>query len=295
MTSSYFSVSNGVRQGGILSPYLFTFYINNLSVQLNQIHVGCYIGSHLLNHLMYADDIVLISPSVRGMDKLLKCCEMFADEHDMLFNTLKSVNLNIVNSALKDVPLPDFFLNGSPIPSASSVKYLGHIFNTNCLDNEDIQRQRRVLCASANSLIRKFYMCSPEVKLKLFTAFCSPLYTSHLWWNFHKSVFRKFQTQYNSAIKRLLNFSKFESTSLVCSVFCVRSCQEMIRHFVHKFMNRLSTSPNVFISQYHGSISYMLSPITRFYYCIIPCTLSMCSYLVIWTLFAFCTLCCTDL
>ena len=28
VTSSYFNVTNGVRQGGILSPYLFTLYVN---------------------------------------------------------------------------------------------------------------------------------------------------------------------------------------------------------------------------------------------------------------------------
>ena len=58
--SSGFGVSNGVRQGGILSPYLFCVYMDDLSIKLNYIKVGCTIGTTLINHLMYADDLVLL-------------------------------------------------------------------------------------------------------------------------------------------------------------------------------------------------------------------------------------------
>ena len=35
--SDSFSVSNGVRQGGILSPYLFCVYMDDLSKKLNNV------------------------------------------------------------------------------------------------------------------------------------------------------------------------------------------------------------------------------------------------------------------
>ena len=55
--SSGFGVSNGVRQGGILSPYLFCVYMDDLSIKLNDTKVGCTTGTTLINHLMYADDL----------------------------------------------------------------------------------------------------------------------------------------------------------------------------------------------------------------------------------------------
>ena len=43
--SSPFSVSNGVRQGGVLSPYLFALYIDDLSVKLNCVKAGCFFNN----------------------------------------------------------------------------------------------------------------------------------------------------------------------------------------------------------------------------------------------------------
>ena len=65
--SSLFSLSNGVKQGGILSLTLFNIYIDGLSTSLNSSNIEGHIGSNLLNNLCYADDICLISLSSAGM------------------------------------------------------------------------------------------------------------------------------------------------------------------------------------------------------------------------------------
>ena len=59
-TSEFFNVSNGVRQGGILSPYLFIVYIDDLSNMLNSAGIGCHIHNCCINHVFYADDICVI-------------------------------------------------------------------------------------------------------------------------------------------------------------------------------------------------------------------------------------------
>ena len=53
-----FKVTNGVRQGGILSPYLFNVYVDKLSEQLKLCKVDCNVNGHLINHIMYADDSI---------------------------------------------------------------------------------------------------------------------------------------------------------------------------------------------------------------------------------------------
>ena len=65
------NVSNGVRQEGILSPYLFNIYMDDLSYKLRKKYAGCKIANLIINHLFYADDLVLLCPSYRGMQELL--------------------------------------------------------------------------------------------------------------------------------------------------------------------------------------------------------------------------------
>ena len=82
--SSSFRVSNGVRQGGILSPYSFNMYVDYLSQTLNRCRTGCLSGNMTINHLMCADDLVLLSPSTTGLRELLCACEEFSMSHDVV-------------------------------------------------------------------------------------------------------------------------------------------------------------------------------------------------------------------
>ena len=76
--SEFFKICNGVRQGGILSPKLFAVYIDDLSVVLNALNVGCYIDFRCFSHFIYADDMCLLAPSALGAihtkDARFFCC-----------------------------------------------------------------------------------------------------------------------------------------------------------------------------------------------------------------------------
>jgi len=67
-------------------PLLFNIYINELSVLLNMTPVGCCLGRCIINHLLYADDIVMFAPSAKGLQKLFDVCSHFAVEHGIIFN-----------------------------------------------------------------------------------------------------------------------------------------------------------------------------------------------------------------
>ena len=55
--SDPFGVTNGVRQGGVLSPVLFTVYLDELLQRLSALAIGCHVGHHYVGSLCYADDI----------------------------------------------------------------------------------------------------------------------------------------------------------------------------------------------------------------------------------------------
>ena len=77
LISETFPISNGIKQGGILSPRLFNIYVDILSRKLNAHKIGCCINNVIFNHLYYAEDLVLISPSVMGLQSVLTECELF--------------------------------------------------------------------------------------------------------------------------------------------------------------------------------------------------------------------------
>ena len=172
--SEGFKVPNGVRQGGILSPHLFSLYMDNLSVRLNNVSTGCMMRESKINHLMYADDIVLISPTALGLSELLRVCEIYCNECDVLFNSSNSSILVFHCKLLKDNFCSKFLMKNEEIPVNQRYKYLGHLLSVDLRDELDISRQRKRVYAQGNMLIRKFGMCTDTVKNPLFQAYCTP-------------------------------------------------------------------------------------------------------------------------
>ena len=262
-SSDLFHVTNGVRQGSILSPHLFNLYIDDLSEILNKLHIGCCIGTVIINHLIYADDLVLISPSSRGLHRLLEECEKYGLEHDILFNAKKSAVICFKSNSTCKFLIPNFKLNNNFIPIVNSIKYLGHFLSDNKSDGLDIERQRKKIFMQGNTLIRKFSMCTVGVKVKLFNSFCSPLYTAHLWSKYTKNSISGLYRAYHNTLKLLLGVSKREHTSPICAHLNIRTCQAVIRNLVFRFMERLENSSNSIIVAMSNTCIYYQSAIRK--------------------------------
>ena len=77
-------VNNGVRQGGILSPYLFSVYIDVLLQNLKDSGFGCHIGDTFMGTVSYADDVVILAPSFTSLKQMLNICDKFSDNYNVL-------------------------------------------------------------------------------------------------------------------------------------------------------------------------------------------------------------------
>ena len=76
--SEQFSVTNGVKQGGVISPILFCIYMDNLLHGLAASGIGCHMGNVYAGAFGYADDLILLSPSVAALHKMSDICEKYA-------------------------------------------------------------------------------------------------------------------------------------------------------------------------------------------------------------------------
>ena len=85
--SESFGISNGTRQGSVLSPALFSFYLDDLLTELRQLGVGCHVGGLWYGAACYADDLVLLAPARTAAVMMLECCEKYAVEHNLQFST----------------------------------------------------------------------------------------------------------------------------------------------------------------------------------------------------------------
>ncbi len=138
-----FSASNGVRQGGILSPLFFNLYMDDISNTLNSCQQGCTVNGVSINHLIYADDMVLLAPSAHALQLLLNHCDTYATSHDIIYNTKKSVCMCIKPKQLKSTNDHVFELSGKNLKHVASHKYLGVNLTADRKDDTDIQQQYR--------------------------------------------------------------------------------------------------------------------------------------------------------
>ena len=81
-----FCVSNGLKQGGVISPVLINVYMDDVSCALNRSNIRWRIKGHIGKHFSYADDYCQISLPSTGMQNVLNASKIYATEHSSLHN-----------------------------------------------------------------------------------------------------------------------------------------------------------------------------------------------------------------
>jgi len=93
------TLSNGLHDylfiyglwGGVLSPFLFAVFIDSVVEKIKLTGVGCYYFSACVSIFLYADDILLIAPSVSALQILLSACDEELTRLGMQINEKKVI------------------------------------------------------------------------------------------------------------------------------------------------------------------------------------------------------------
>ena len=111
-SSDWFSFDKGVKQGCLLSPALFSIYINDLILEINDLGIGIQCDSRMISTLVYADDIILLAEKELDLQKLLDVVQTWCSKWAISINTQKS-NVIHFRKKGKQFPRTDFnFLVG---------------------------------------------------------------------------------------------------------------------------------------------------------------------------------------
>ncbi|KAG0925509.1 hypothetical protein G6F32_013535 [Rhizopus arrhizus] len=137
-SSTAFSPVTGVLQGSVLSPHLYSVYINTLPALLRQVAAP---ATHLVpssgspnagmvpvNSLLFADDVAVIG-SAKSVKEMLKLCEQHSLSLGYRWNPTKCAVLNHPLSSSSSSSLPSssdrLQLYDTPLPTVDEFVYLG--------------------------------------------------------------------------------------------------------------------------------------------------------------------------
>ncbi|CAC5386525.1 unnamed protein product [Mytilus coruscus] len=182
MIADDISVSQVVRQGGILSTDLYKVYVNPLLNRLQQSGLGCKIGNVLCNSTACADDIALLGKRPPDMQAQINISPDYAGMEGYKLQLQKSVAIHIQPRPTKNSCEPEQYqLGKDPMPNVTKSTHLGIIKTPSMRQNiesnveENVKKARKSAYALLGSGFHGENGLDPESLIHLFKTYISPV------------------------------------------------------------------------------------------------------------------------
>ena len=208
--SDYFQVLTGTKQGGVLSPRIFTLYIDELIRRLRKKGIGCHMIDLFLACLLYADDMCLIAPTRGAMQSMLDICVEFCEEFCLSFNTKKSKVL--IFGETKDKCVNPLLLYDTPLEFVPQWTYLGATIVAGKTLTFSCKKELSNFYRSINSLLSAIQKPNELVLMNLLYSNCVPVLTNAAEVKFFSNAeMHDCNVALNNAIRRIFTYNRWES------------------------------------------------------------------------------------
>ena len=242
----------GVNQGGTASGLLFRKYMQDLSDYLKK-EFGVVIGNTILAHLLWADDLILISDSLMGIKKQLKGLMKFCSKNQMMVNAIKTKIMIFGSKEKISIKFNDIL-----IEQVDKYKYVGCIIRSILKYNSDpflynytyLCDQARKALYSVKQKLRNIGQLPPSLMLHVFNTLIRPIltYGSDVW-GVNKTGRNSIDKLTLRFLKNILGVKQSTSTLMVIgetgfilpSVDCIRNTvcfHNRITHMDNSFLVR---------------------------------------------------------
>lgn len=246
--SEPFGAINGVKQGSVLSPILFTLCLDDLIAELESKGDGCWVGHKYYGIVGFADDLKLLCPSLKGLQNMLNVCKKFSDSTGLTFNADKTLCIKYhhgkhVNNLIQ-YPI---YLGDIQLKWYSQVKHLGHVFSC-CLNfAKDVCNRKGQFIGCVNSIITQFSFAHPACKLRLLVIHGYSFYGSSLW-DLYDNACKNLFTTWNIAMRRIFHLPRDAHTRFLSHIAGVSHLKHNLKCRFAKFICNAANSHNSRVS-----------------------------------------------
>ena len=239
--SDAFAILNGVKQGAVLSAILFCIYIDDLLKMMRRNGEGCWVNNEYVGIIAYADDIVLLSPSIDGLQNMIDTCMRYTKIHNLTFST----NENPQKSKTKCVAFQkkkrdvrNLHLNNKTLPWVTSVKHLGTTLTNmdGCRMDQDMLEKRAMYIAKNNEINQEFHYAHPKTKIWINNVYNTSFYGAPLW-DMSSKMFEKLEKSWNVSCRIMFslprNTHRYFLESITETPHIVKSLHRRFLNFIN--------------------------------------------------------------
>ena len=241
--SDLFDYNVGLFQGESLSPILFSLFVNDIELFLQQNTNECFtLGQLSIYLLLFADDSVLISDTPTGLQQLLLAFEKYCEKWNLKVNVQKS-KIVIFRRGRTLIEEINFTYSGNVIEKVNTLNYLGLVFTNNGSFQNALKTLAGKAAMSDLLQITRHKEIPLKIMINLFDSFVASIlyYSSEVWGFMTSEVIERLHRKF---LRKLLNVKTTTSNSGIYGEFgryplYINIKCRIVKYFIKLFIDKI--------------------------------------------------------